>query len=32
MEWSHEQGLYEFASTNEAYKLAINYITYGLTH
>jgi hypothetical protein len=32
MEWSHDQGLYEFASTNEAYKLAINYITYGLTH
>jgi hypothetical protein len=24
--------LYEFASTNEAYKFAINYITYGLTH
>ncbi len=32
MEWSDQQGLYEFASTNEAYKLAINYITYGLTH
>jgi hypothetical protein len=26
------QHLYEFASTNEAYKFGINYIMYGLTH
>jgi hypothetical protein len=32
MEWSAEQGLYDFASTNEAYKFMINYIAYGLTH
>jgi hypothetical protein len=32
MEWSDRQGLYEFAATNEAYKFAINYIVYGLTH
>ena len=32
MEWSDQQGLYEFAATNEAYKFAINYIVYGLTH
>ena len=32
MEWSAEQGLYDFAATNEAYKFMINYIAYGLTH
>jgi hypothetical protein len=32
LEWSDEQGLYDFASTNEAYKLMINYVAYGLTH
>jgi len=32
LEWSAEQGFYEYAATNEAYKLMINYVTYGLTH
>ena len=31
MEWS-DQSVYEFASTNEAYKFGINYVIYGLTH
>jgi hypothetical protein len=30
-EWSG-QGLYPFDGTNEAYKLGINYLIYGLTH
>ena len=30
-EWSGE-GLFPFDSTNEAYKLGVNYVIYGLTH
>ena len=30
-EWSG-QGLFPFANTNEAYKLGVNYMIYGLTH
>ena len=30
-EWSGE-GLYPFDASNEAYKLGVNYIIYGLTH
>jgi len=30
-EWSG-QGLFPFDSTNEAYKLGVNYLIYGLTH
>ena len=30
-EWSG-QGLFPFDDTNEAYKLGVNYIIYGLTH
>ena len=31
VEWSLED-IYNFKSTNEAYKFAINYVVYGLTH
>jgi len=31
MEWS-DQGLWPVDTTNDAYKFAINYIIYGLTH
>ena len=30
-EWSG-QGLYAFDASNEAYKLGVNYLIYGLTH
>ncbi len=30
-EWSG-QGLFPFANTNDAYKLGVNYLVYGLTH
>jgi hypothetical protein len=30
-EWSG-QGLYPFDASNEAYKLGVNYVVYGLTH
>ena len=29
-EWSW-QGLFQFANTNEAYKLGVNYLVYALT-
>jgi hypothetical protein len=32
LEWSADQGRYEYMATNEAYKLMINYVAYGLTH
>ena len=30
-EWSGE-GLFPFDASNEAYKLGVNYVIYGLTH
>jgi hypothetical protein len=32
MEWSNEPGWFAAAPTNEAYKFAINYIVYGMSH
>ena len=32
VEWSGEQNVYALVPTNEAYKFAINWIMYGLTH
>jgi hypothetical protein len=31
LEWSG-QGLFPFNTSNEAYKLGVNYMIYGLTH
>ncbi len=31
VEWSHTQA-YSVLPTNEAYKFAVNYILYGMTH
>jgi hypothetical protein len=32
VEWAQSSRAYSFEPTNEAYKLMINYVVYGLTH
>jgi hypothetical protein len=32
VEWSGRENVYALVPTNEAYKFAINYVMYGLTH
>jgi hypothetical protein len=32
MEWSGQPGLFPVNITNDAYKIAMNYIVYGMTH
>jgi hypothetical protein len=32
VEWSGRDDVYALVPTNEAYKFAINYVMYGLTH